>query len=232
MCFVPEGNRLGKEGEGFRIAMQTLDGGRIGIAAQALGIAEGAMEETVKYIQERIQFGRPIGSFQGIQWYIADMETRINAARYLMYNAVYRKKVGEPYSKEAAMAKLYASETAMFVTHKAIQLHGGYGFIKDYPVERMLRDAKITEIYEVETDAEGDVFPPSEGCRGYAIPFSRDGGVLATFCHPVLHKNHKKDDDHENRTQGHGRRILRGLPSKKVEDLRSVDKDFSRHPQE
>lgn len=145
---VPKENLLGKEGEGFKIAMQTLDGGRIGIAAQALGIAEGAMEETVKYIQERIQFGKPISAFQGIRWYIAEMETKINATRCLMYNAIYLKENGKPYSKEASMAKLFASETAKYVTDMAIQLHGGYGFTKDYPVERMHRDAKITEIYE------------------------------------------------------------------------------------
>ncbi|MBN1214696.1 MAG: acyl-CoA dehydrogenase [Candidatus Lokiarchaeota archaeon] len=145
---VPKECLLGKEGEGFKIAMQTLDGGRIGIAAQALGIAEGAMEESVKYIQERVQFGKPIGSFQGIQWYIAEMETKINAARGLMYDVIYKKQKGIPFSKEASMAKLFSSEMAMWVTDKAIQLHGGYGFTKDYPVERMHRDAKITEIYE------------------------------------------------------------------------------------
>ncbi|MBY9006355.1 MAG: acyl-CoA dehydrogenase [Candidatus Lokiarchaeota archaeon] len=145
---VPKENLLGKEGQGFKIAMTTLDGGRIGIAAQALGIAEGAMEEAVKYIQERIQFGKPIGLFQGLRWYVAEMETKINAARCLMYDAIYKKQYNLPYTKAASMAKLFSSEMAMWVTDKAIQLHGGYGFTKDYPVERMHRDAKITEIYE------------------------------------------------------------------------------------
>ncbi|KAA5807225.1 acyl-CoA dehydrogenase [Thermoanaerobacterium thermosaccharolyticum] len=147
-CIVPKENLLGKEGEGFKIAMATLDGGRIGIAAQALGIAQAALDEEIKYAKERQQFGRPIGKFQGIQWYIADMATRINASRWLVYNAAWRKQVGLPYTMEAAMAKLYASETAMFVTTKTVQIFGGYGFTKDYPVERFMRDAKITEIYE------------------------------------------------------------------------------------
>ncbi|MBS4536705.1 acyl-CoA dehydrogenase [Clostridium sp. D2Q-14] len=145
---VPKENLLAAEGKGFKVAMSTLDGGRIGIAAQALGIAQGAMDETVKYVKEREQFGRPIAKFQGLQWMLADMETKINAARHLVYNAAYRKSQGLSYGKEAAMAKLYASETAMEVTTKAVQLHGGYGYTKDYPVERMMRDAKITEIYE------------------------------------------------------------------------------------
>ncbi|MGO1527630.1 acyl-CoA dehydrogenase [Senegalia sp. (in: firmicutes)] len=145
---VPKENLLGAEGKGFKIAMSTLDGGRIGIAAQALGIAEGAMDESVKYVKEREQFGRAIAKFQGLQWMIADMETKINAARLLVYSAADKKKQGLPYAKEAAMAKLYASEVAMEVTTKAVQLHGGYGYTKDYPVERMMRDAKITEIYE------------------------------------------------------------------------------------
>ncbi|NLX62513.1 MAG: acyl-CoA dehydrogenase [Tissierellia bacterium] len=147
-CVVPKENLLGKEGEGFKIAMATLDGGRIGIAAQALGIAEGAFEETVKYVKEREQFGRPLAKFQGLQWMIADMATAIEAAKLLVYKAAICKQKGLPYSKEAAMAKLYASQTAMDVTTKCVQLHGGYGFTKDYPVERMMRDAKITEIYE------------------------------------------------------------------------------------
>ncbi|MBP2073356.1 MAG: butyryl-CoA dehydrogenase [Thermoanaerobacterium sp.] len=147
-CIVPKENLLGKEGQGFKIAMATLDGGRIGIAAQALGIAQAALDEEIKYAKERQQFGRPIGKFQGIQWYIADMATRINASRWLVYNAAWRKQVGLPYTMEAAMAKLYASETAMFVTTKTVQIFGGYGFTKDYPVERFMRDAKITEIYE------------------------------------------------------------------------------------
>ncbi|WP_026894486.1 acyl-CoA dehydrogenase [Clostridiisalibacter paucivorans] len=147
-CIVPKENLLGKEGRGFGIAMTTLDGGRIGIAAQALGIAQGAIDEAVKYIKEREQFGRPISSFQGLQWYIAEMETKVNAARWLVYSAAYNKANGLPYGKEAAMAKLYAAEVAMEVTTRSVQLHGGYGYTKDYPVERMMRDAKITEIYE------------------------------------------------------------------------------------
>jgi len=147
-CIVPKENLLGKEGEGFKIAMSTLDGGRIGIAAQALGIAEGALEETIKYIKEREQFGRPLAKFQGLQWMMADMATEIEAAKLLVYKSAYNKANKLPYNKGAAMAKLYAANTAMSVTTKCVQLHGGYGFTKDYPVERMMRDAKITEIYE------------------------------------------------------------------------------------
>lgn len=147
-CMVPRENLLGEEGKGFSIAMATLDGGRIGIAAQALGIAQGALDESIKYVKEREQFGRPIGKFQGLQWMIADMGTSIEAARLLVYRAAYNKTHGLPYNKEAAMAKLFAANVAMDVTTKAVQLHGGYGYTKDYPVERMMRDAKITEIYE------------------------------------------------------------------------------------
>ncbi|NLV89123.1 MAG: acyl-CoA dehydrogenase [Tissierellia bacterium] len=147
-CIVPKENLLGNEGEGFKIAMSTLDGGRIGIAAQALGIAAGALEETIKYVKERQQFGRPLSKFQGLQWMIADMATEIDAARLLVYRAAFNKSNGLPYGKEAAMAKLYASECAMNVTTKCVQLFGGYGYTKDYPMERMMRDAKITEIYE------------------------------------------------------------------------------------
>jgi len=145
---VPRENMLGREGQGFKIAMQTLDGGRIGIAAQALGIAEGAMEKTVQYVKEREQFNRPIGKFQGLQFMMAEMETTIQAARLMVYHAAWAKSVGKPYGKLAAMAKLYASEAAMEITTKAVQLHGGYGYTSDYPIERMMRDAKITEIYE------------------------------------------------------------------------------------
>jgi butyryl-CoA dehydrogenase len=147
-CRIPKGNMLGKEGKGFGVAMSTLDGGRIGIAAQALGIAEGALEEAVKYLKARKQFGKPIGAFQGIQWYIAEMATKVEASKLLVYKAAWKKATGQSYSLEAAMAKLYASETAMEVTTKVVQIFGGYGFTKDYPVERMMRDAKITEIYE------------------------------------------------------------------------------------
>lgn len=146
--YVPKENLLGKEGKGFSIAMGTLDGGRIGIAAQALGIAEGALNEALKYMKERKQFGKPISAFQGLQWYIAEMATKIEAAKNLVYKAVWKKDSGQPFSVEAAMAKLYASETAMEVTTKVVQIFGGYGYTKDYPVERMMRDAKITEIYE------------------------------------------------------------------------------------
>lgn len=147
-CCIPKENILGKEGAGFKIAMQTLDGGRIGIAAQALGIAQSALDEAVKYSKEREQFGKPISRFQALQWMIADMATQIDAARLLVYRAAYLKDNGKPYGKEAAMAKLYASETASFCANKAIQIHGGYGYMKEYKVERLLRDAKITEIYE------------------------------------------------------------------------------------
>ncbi|KLU75145.1 acyl-CoA dehydrogenase [Clostridium botulinum] len=145
---VPKENLLGKEGKGFNIAMATLDGGRIGVASQALGIAQGALDETVKYIKQRKQFGKPLSSFQGLQWTVSEMATRINAARWLIYDAADKKNKGLPYTKEAAMAKLYATRTAVYVVDRAVQLHGGYGYIKDYPVERMYRDAKITEIYE------------------------------------------------------------------------------------
>lgn len=145
---VPAENLLGGEGRGFGIAMGTLDCGRVGVAAQALGIAQGAIDRSVQYANERIQFGKPIGKFQAISFMLADMETRVQAARYLVYSSAFAKDHQKRYSKEAAMAKLYASETAMEVTTKAIQIHGGYGYTKDYPVERYFRDAKITEIYE------------------------------------------------------------------------------------
>ena len=147
-CIVPKENLLGKEGKGFGMAMKTLDGGRIGIAAQALGIAEGAYEEAIKYMKERKQFGRNLGAFQGLQWMVADMDTKIEAARHLVYKAAWLKQNKLPYSVDAARAKLFAAEVAMEVTTKAVQIHGGYGYTKDYPVERMMRDAKITEIYE------------------------------------------------------------------------------------
>ena len=145
---VPKENLLGQEGRGFNIAMATLDGGRIGIGAQALGIAEGALDVTVKYMKERVQFGKPISAFQGLQWMAADMETQIQAAKLLVYSAAMKKQAGGRFSKDAAMAKMFAAETAMDVTTKCVQLHGGYGYTRDYPVERMMRDAKITEIYE------------------------------------------------------------------------------------
>lgn len=147
-CEVPAANLMGKEGDGFKIAMQTLDGGRIGIAAQALGIAQGALEAAITYAKERVQFGKPIAANQGLQWMLADMATRTEAARLLVYKAAALKEAKMRYSKEAAMAKLFAAETAMWVTTKAVQIHGGIGYTKSYPVERYMRDAKITEIYE------------------------------------------------------------------------------------
>jgi butyryl-CoA dehydrogenase len=145
---VPKENLLGKEGEGFKIALSALDGGRIGIASQAVGIAQAALDECIEYSKQRQQFGRPIAKFQAIQWMIADMATKIEAARYLVYNAAYKKDNNESYIKEAAMAKLFASEMAVDTVIKAVQIHGGYGYIKEYTVERLFRDAKITEIYE------------------------------------------------------------------------------------
>ena len=147
-CIVPKENMLGRENRGFGIAMKTLDGGRIGIAAQALGIAQGAMDETVKYVKERKQFGRSIGKFQNTQFQLADLQTKIEASRLFIRSAAYKKDNKMPFTVDAAYAKLYAAETAMEVTNKAIQFHGGYGYTREYPVERMMRDAKITEIYE------------------------------------------------------------------------------------
>ena len=147
-CIVPKENMLGKEGKGFALAMKTLDGGRIGIAAQALGLAEGAIEETVKYTNERKQFGKKIFQFQNTQFQLADQFAKTEAAKYLVYKAAWKKDQKLPFSVDAATAKLFAAETAMAVTTKAVQLYGGYGYTRDYPVERMMRDAKITEIYE------------------------------------------------------------------------------------
>jgi butyryl-CoA dehydrogenase len=147
-CRVPAANRLGEEGQGFKIAMATLDGGRIGIAAQAVGIAAGAFELSVRYARERRSFGVPIGQHQMVQWMLADMATTIEAARALTWRAAWLKDTGAVFGPAAAMAKLWAAETAMKVTTDAVQIHGGYGFIKEYPVERYFRDAKITQIYE------------------------------------------------------------------------------------
>jgi butyryl-CoA dehydrogenase len=152
-CRIPKDALLGQKGKGFGIAMHTLDGGRIGIAAQALGIAEGALETTINYVKERKQFGRSIAQFQNTQFVLADLATKVEAAKLLVYKAAMTKAQYQldhktSYSVEAAMAKLYAAETAMEVTTKCVQLHGGYGYIKEYDVERMMRDAKITEIYE------------------------------------------------------------------------------------
>ena len=152
-CRIPKENLLGKQGKGFNIAMHTLDGGRIGIAAQALGLAEGALETTIAYVKERKQFGRSIAQFQNTQFQLADMATKVKAAQLMVYRAALKKDEYQAgakvsYSVEAAMAKLYAAEVAMEVTTKCVQLHGGYGYIREYYVERMMRDAKITEIYE------------------------------------------------------------------------------------
>ena len=161
-CKIPAENLLGAEGKGFKIAMMTLDGGRIGIAAQALGIAQGAYNEAVKYVKERKQFGKPISAFQNTQFQIADMKTKIEAARFLVYSAAYKKERKMPYAQEAAMAKLFASEVAMEVTTKAVQLFGGYGYTREYPVERMMRDAKITEIYEGTSEVQRMVIASME----------------------------------------------------------------------
>ncbi|MFJ7752771.1 acyl-CoA dehydrogenase [Peribacillus muralis] len=147
-CRVPKENLLGKEGEGFKIAMMTLDGGRNGIAAQAVGIAQGALDAAVNYAKERVQFGKPISAQQGIGFKLADMATGVEASRLLTYQAAWLESVGLPYGKESAMSKLFAGDTAMKVTTEAVQVFGGYGYTKDYPVERYMRDAKITQIYE------------------------------------------------------------------------------------
>lgn len=160
---LPKENLLGQIGRGFKVAMSSLDVGRLGIAAQALGIAQGAFDETVKYMKERKQFGRSLNKFQALSFEMAHMKTQIDAARFLLYNAADKREKGLPSSTEAAQAKLFCSETAMYVTTKAVQFHGGYGYIKDYPVERMMRDAKITEIYEGTSEVmkmviSGDIF--------------------------------------------------------------------------
>ena len=147
-CKIPVENRLGKEGEGFKIAMKTLDGGRIGVAAQALGIATAALDHAIRYSKERQQFGKPISAFQAISFMMADMAMKIDAARLLVYRAAWLKETGQEYGTEAAMAKCFASDVAMEVTTDAIQIFGGYGYSKEYPVERLMRNAKITQIYE------------------------------------------------------------------------------------
>ena len=151
---VPADRLLGKENGGFKIAMTTLDGGRIGIASQALGIAQGALDKAIAYMKERVQFGKPIATKQGLQWMVADMATEIEAARLLVRRAAFNKDNGLPYTKEAAMAKLYAAEVAMKVTTQCVQIFGGYGYTREYPMERMMRDAKITEIYEGTSQAQ------------------------------------------------------------------------------
>lgn len=162
-CIVPKENLLGKEGKGFSIAMATLDGGRIGIAAQALGIAEGAMAEAIAYTKGRTQFGKPISKFQNTQFTFADMELGCEAGRLLMYQAAAMKGEGKRYTKQAAMAKLFCSEHAMKTTTKALQMFGGYGYTKDYPIERMMRDAKITEIYEGTSEVQRIVISANMG---------------------------------------------------------------------
>ena len=147
-CEVPAGNRIGEEGEGYKVALSTLDGGRIGIAAQATGIAQGAFEAALSYAQQRQAFGHPIADFQAIQFMLADMATEIDAARLLLRRAAWKQDSGARFSMEAAIAKLFASEMSTRVAHKAIQIHGGYGYSSEYPVERAYRDARITEIYE------------------------------------------------------------------------------------
>ena len=164
-CIVPKENLLGAEGKGFKIAMQTLDGGRIGIAAQALGIAEGAMEESINFAKTREQFGRPIAKFQNTQFQLADMHTRMQAAQYLVYAAAMKKQNHEDYSMDASMAKLFAAEAASDVTRRAVQLFGGYGYTREYPVERMMRDAKITEIYEGTSEVQRMVISSRLGVK-------------------------------------------------------------------
>ncbi len=161
-CRVPAANRLGDEGQGFKIAMWTLDGGRIGIAAQAVGIAQAALDQAVKYTQERQQFGKSISDNQAIQFYLAEMATDIEAARQLIHRAAYLKDQGKNHTQAASMAKLFASETAMWVSTKGVQLHGGYGFTTDFPAERFMRDAKITEIYEGTSEVQRMVIARNE----------------------------------------------------------------------
>lgn len=164
-CIVPRENLLGKEGKGFSVAMKTLDGGRIGIAAQGLGLAAGAFDETVKYVKERKQFNKRISAQQNTQFELADMHTNIEAARLLVYKAACTKDAKKPYSTEAAMAKLFASEVSSDVTRRCVQLFGGYGYTREYPVERMMRDAKITEIYEGTSEVQKMVIAGSLGIK-------------------------------------------------------------------
>jgi len=147
-CKIPTANQLGESGRGLRYAMESIDASRVTVAAQALGISQAAFEDALAYSQTRVQFGKPLAQHQAIQWMLADMATQIDAARLIVYRAAWMKDKGLPYIKEAAMAKLYAAEVSSFVTNKAMQIHGGYGYCRDYPMERYLRDAKITEIYE------------------------------------------------------------------------------------
>ncbi|MCI2056065.1 MAG: acyl-CoA dehydrogenase [Oscillibacter sp.] len=164
-CIVPKENLLGQVGKGFKIAMMTLDGGRIGIASQALGLGEGAVDEAVKYTKERVQFGRRLSQFQNTQFQLADMHCRMQAAQYVVYAAACKKQLHENYSMDAAMAKLFAAEAASDVTRRAVQLFGGYGYTREYPVERMMRDAKITEIYEGTSEVQRMVIASHLGVK-------------------------------------------------------------------
>ena len=164
-CVIPKDRMLGKKGQGFKIAMQTLEGGRIGIASQALGLGEGAVEEAVKYTKERVQFGKRISQFQNTQFQLAEMHTRMQAAQFLVYSAAMKKQNHEPYSMDAAMAKLFAADAASDVTRRAVQLFGGYGYTREYPVERMMRDAKITEIYEGTSEVQRMVIASHLGVK-------------------------------------------------------------------
>ncbi|WP_186565381.1 acyl-CoA dehydrogenase [Lawsonibacter celer] len=164
-CVIPKDRMLGKKGKGFALAMKTLDGGRIGIAAQALGLAEGAIEECIKYTKERVQFGKRISQFQNTQFQLADMYAKTQAAKWLVYSAAMKKQNHEPYSMDAAMAKLVASETASDVTRRCLQLFGGYGYTREYPMERMMRDAKITEIYEGTSEVQRMVISGGLGIK-------------------------------------------------------------------
>ena len=164
-CTIPADRLLGKQGKGFGIAMKTLDGGRIGIASQALGLAEGAIEETIKYTKERVQFGKRISQFQNTQFQLADMHAKTEAAKWLVYSAAMKKQNHEPYSMDASMAKLVAAETASDVTRRCVQLFGGYGYTREYPVERMMRDAKITEIYEGTSEVQRMVISGAIGVK-------------------------------------------------------------------
>ena len=164
-CVIPKDRLLGKQGKGFAIAMKTLDGGRIGIASQALGLAEGAIEETIKYTKERVQFGKRISQFQNTQFQLADMHAKTEAAKWLVYSAAMKKQNHEPYTMDAAMAKLVAAETASDVTRRCVQLFGGYGYTREYPVERMMRDAKITEIYEGTSEVQRMVISGAIGVK-------------------------------------------------------------------
>ena len=164
-CVIPKDRMLGKQGKGFGIAMKTLDGGRIGIAAQALGLAEGAIQETIAYTKERVQFGRRISQQQNTQFQLADMYAKTEAAKYLVYSAALKKQNHEPYTMDAAMAKLVAAENASDVTRRCVQLFGGYGYTREYPVERMMRDAKITEIYEGTSEVQRMVISGNIGVK-------------------------------------------------------------------